>query len=126
MAVAVAFAALSIVLAAVGLYGVLAYAVAQRRRELGVRTALGASRSALVTLVVREGLVVTAAGALLGLVAGSGVTRLMAATLFGVTPHDVVAFAAAPLILLPIALAACVIPAARAASVVAAEALRRD
>ena len=124
MAVVVAVAASSLLLALIGLYGVLAYAVSQRRREFGVRAALGASRSTLLRLIVRDGLITTGAGAVLGLVGAAGVTRLMSATLFGVTPLDGVAFAAAPLILLATATIACVLPALRAARVGPAEALR--
>jgi predicted permease len=120
------FAALALLLAAIGLYGVLSYSVSQRRREMGIRAALGATRGRLLGLVLREGMALTVAGLALGLGVALGVTRLMASLLFGVTPLDAVAFAAAPLALLGVATAACLIPARRAAAVDPAEALRSE
>jgi putative ABC transport system permease protein len=111
------FAAIALVLASIGMYGVLSYAVAQRRRELGLRRALGASRRDLTVLVLREGLLVASAGLAAGVLAATGLTRLLTALLFGVTPLDVVAYAAAPAILLPVAAAACLFPALRASAV---------
>jgi putative ABC transport system permease protein len=122
--VLVAFAILALALASVGLYGVLSYSVSQRRRELGVRAALGAAKSDLVRLVVREGLGATIAGLGAGLVAAVLLTRLMRGVLFGVGPLDIFAFAAAPLVLIPIAVAACLLPATRAAQTDPIEALR--
>ena len=119
-----AFALLALVLASVGLYGVLSYGVSQRRRELGVRAALGASPRDLVGIVVREGLVVATVGLAAGLAASAALTRFMQAALFGIEPLDAVSFAAAPLMLLLVAGAACLLPAARAAATDPAEALR--
>ena len=124
--VASVFAALALLLAATGLYGVLTYSVSQRRREMGIRGALGATRAGLLGLVLREGLLLTVAGLVLGLGASLAVTRLMASLLFGVTPLDALSFAAAPLALLGVAAAACLIPARRAAAVDPAEALRSE
>jgi putative ABC transport system permease protein len=124
MTVLMAFALLALLLASVGLYGVLSYGVQQRRREMGVRAALGAERGALIRLVMRRGLGVTAIGLALGLIASVATTRALAGLLFGVTPLDPVAFAAAPLVLLPVAVAASLLPAMRAASVDPSEALR--
>jgi len=124
--VLVAFAALALGLAATGLYGVLSYSVSHRRREIGIRGALGARRSDLLSLVLRQGLTLTLGGLALGLLAAALVTRLLAGLLFGVTPLDPAAFAAAPALLLPIAALACLIPARRAASVDPAEALRSE
>jgi len=124
MAILVAFAAIATMLAAVGLYGVLSYQVWQRRRELGVRAALGASRPALLRLVLRQGLAVTAAGILLGLVGAAWAARSMQALLFGVEPHDALAFSVAPLVLLLVAAAAVLVPARRAASANPIEALK--
>jgi ABC-type antimicrobial peptide transport system permease subunit len=120
------FAALALALASVGLYGVLSYGVAERRRELAVRAALGARRADLVRLVLREGLAVTVAGAALGLVASTGLTRWMQGVLFGVTPLDAVSFALAPTVLLPVAVAACLVPARRAGATEPAVLLRGD
>jgi putative ABC transport system permease protein len=120
------FALVALALAATGLYGVLSYQVLQRRREMGVRAALGASRGRLVALVVREGLAVTAAGLVLGMVAALLLTRLMSGLLFGVQPLDLPSFLIAPLVLFIVALLACLVPARRAALVDPAEALRTD
>jgi ABC-type antimicrobial peptide transport system permease subunit len=124
--VLVTFAAVALALASVGLYGVLSYAVSQRRRELGVRAALGAARGDLVALVVREGLIVTALGLALGLAGAAALTRVMQGLLFGVTPLDAVSFAAAPAMLVPVAIVACLLPAYRAARIDPAEALRTE
>lgn len=118
------FAAVALVLASVGLYGVLSYSVSQRRREFGVRAALGAPRRRLVMLVLREGLTLTAIGAAIGLAGAAALTRLMQSALFGITPLDPPSFALAASLLLTVALAACLIPGARAASVDPAESFR--
>jgi putative ABC transport system permease protein len=122
--VVVAFAAVALALAAVGLYGVLAYTVSQRRRELGVRAALGASRGRLVGLVLRQGLGVTTIGVAIGLAGAAGLTRLMQSQLFGVTPLDLPSFVLAGCALVGVAIVACVVPASRAAAVAPADALR--
>jgi ABC-type antimicrobial peptide transport system permease subunit len=119
-----AFALLALTLAAIGLYGVLSYNVSQRRRELGVRAALGASRRDLVSLVVRQGLSVTGLGLALGIAGAAVLAQLLEKLLFGVSPLDAVAFAAAPAALLAVALVACLVPARRAAAVAPTEALR--
>ncbi len=118
------FALLALALAAFGLYGALSYSVTQRRREIGVRAALGASRRDIVNLVLRQGLAVTAAGLGLGMVAAMGLSRLLEKLLFGVTRLDPIAFLAAPGLLLIAAFAACLIPARRGAAVEPTEALR--
>ena len=118
------FALLALILAAIGLYGVLSYAVSQRGRELGVRAALGASRASLLGLVLREGLTVATLGVVLGIAGAAAMSRLMQGALFGVTPLDPLSFATAPLVLLPVAFAACLLPALRASRVGPAEALR--
>jgi putative ABC transport system permease protein len=118
------FAALALVLAAIGLYGVVSYGVSQRARELGIRAALGARRADLVCLVLREGLSVTFAGIALGVLGAAFVTRLMQELLFGVTPLDPIAFAAAPAILVAAAVGACVGPALRAGATDPAVTLR--
>jgi len=125
-AVLATFALLALALASIGLYGVLSYNVSQRRRELGVRAALGAAKGDLVRLVVREGLGATAIGLAAGLAGAAGLTRLMQSVLFGVGPLDLVAFAAAPALLIPVAVVACLIPASRAARTNPLEALRSE
>lgn len=126
MMVLATFAGVALVLASVGLYGVVSYSVAQRRRELGIRAAIGARRIDLVTLVLREGLRATVLGIGIGLLISLGVTRFMGAILFGVTPLDGVAFASGPLVLIAVATLACAIPALRAASIDPALALRAE
>jgi ABC-type antimicrobial peptide transport system permease subunit len=120
------FATLALLLAAVGLYGVVSYSVAQRQRELGIRAAIGAGKKDLIGLVLREGLTVTAMGIALGLVISLSVTHFMGAMLFGVTPLDGVTFATAPLVVLAVATLACARPALRAASIDPALALRAE
>ena len=121
-----AFAILALVLAAIGLYGVLSYNVTARRREMGVRAALGAGRRDLLGLVMWQGLGVTAIGLALGLAASAFLTRLMETMLFGVRPLDIVSFIAAPAVLFAVACLACLIPAMRAARVDPAIALRSE
>ena len=126
MAVLAAFATLALVLASVGLYGMLSYAVVRRRRELGVRAAIGAGRRDLVTLVVSEGLARAVAGIVIGLAVAAFATDWMRSLLFGVTPLDPAAYAAAPALLLPVAFAACLGPAWRAAATDPAVVLRGE
>lgn len=116
MIILVTFVMLALVLASIGLYGVLSYGVTQRRREPGVRAALGAGRRDRVGLVLREALSVTAIGLAIGLPGAAALTRLMQSVLFGVTPLDPVSFAVAPVVLALVAAAACLLPASRAAS----------
>lgn len=111
------FAGLALTLAATGLYGVLSYSVAQRRREIGVRAALGATRGELVAMVLREGLGVTAIGLVIGVTVAAFTMHAMANVLFGVAPLDVVTFTMAPLLLVVVAVAACLVPAWRAATI---------
>jgi predicted permease len=125
-AVLAAFAVLALALAATGLAGALSYDIAQRRREFGVRAALGATRSDVIRLIVREGLAATGAGLVGGILLAAWLTRAMAGALFGVTPLDPVAFAAAPLLLLVVAGVACLGPARRAAHGDPVDALRAD
>jgi len=126
MIVLVTFAALAVLLASVGLYGVLSYSVAQRRRELGIRAAIGADRSALMGLILREGLTITFLGGAIGLVVAAWLTQFMRSMLFGVLPVDTIAFAGAPLILFAVATLACLQPAIRAARTDPTLALRAE
>ena len=120
------FAGLALAVAATGLYGVLSYNVSERRREIGIRAALGATRGRLMRLVLRQGLGFTLAGLALGLMAAAATSRLLSTLLFGVTPFDSVAFAVAPAVLILVALAACLVPAWRAAATDPAVALRAE
>jgi len=118
------FGALAVFLATVGIYGVIAYGVEQRAPELSLRTALGAARRDIVLLVVREGLMVTGVGIVIGLVAAFGLTRLIASQLYGVTATDPLTIGVVVLVLTAIAMLACVIPARHAANAEPLKALR--
>jgi len=111
------FGVLGLVLAAVGIYGVMAYSVAQRSRELGIRVALGADRSRVLRLVLAEGLKLAAIGTVLGLVGAAAAARLVRGLLYNVSSLDPIAFAGVPLLLMGVAALAVYIPARRAAGV---------
>jgi ABC-type antimicrobial peptide transport system permease subunit len=120
------FAILALVLACIGLYGLLSYEVARRTRELGIRMALGAQRTTLMRLVVRQGLLLALVGAIIGIGASIAATRLMTSMLYGVRPNDPVTFAAVSILMLLVAFAACAIPARRAMRVDPMVALREE
>jgi putative ABC transport system permease protein len=118
------FAALALILAAVGIYGVISYSVAQRTREVGIRMALGAQTTDVIKLVVRDGFKLVVIGVVVGLVGAFMLTRLMSTLLFGVTPTDSITYVVVALGLIAVALAACYIPARRATKVDPLVALR--
>ena len=121
-----AFAVLAVVLATIGVYGVMSYVVARRRQEMGIRMALGAGRKQLVSMVLRQGMRTVSAALVIGLGAALAATRLLETQLFGVTPTDPLTFVAVPLALMIIALVACYLPARRASRVDPLIALRSD
>jgi predicted permease len=120
------FAALALVLAAVGIYGVMAYSVNRRTREIGVRVALGATAAQVHRLVVGQGMLLTAIGVLVGLAGALGTTRVMASLVYGVGTTDPATFAIIPVVLLAVGFLACWLPARRATRVDPMIALRQE
>jgi ABC-type antimicrobial peptide transport system permease subunit len=120
------FASAAVALACVGVYGVMAYSVTRRRREFGVRLALGARPDQIVNVVLREGAVLTLIGLALGLLGATAAAHLLRTQLFGVAPDDGASYATAVLLLVPFAVAACFIPARRATMANPLEVLRAE
>jgi putative ABC transport system permease protein len=118
--------AMALTLAIVGVYGVLAYAVAQRRKEVSIRVALGAEPGMVRSLFLRQGMMLTCIGGAIGLASAAGLSRWMASLLFGITPHDPLTYAVSGAIILAAALTASYVPARRAAAVDPMETLRSD
>lgn len=118
------FSAVALLLAAIGIYGVISYSVAQRTREIGVRMALGADRGGVFRMIIGQGVRLAAIGVAIGVGAALGLVRLMASLLFQVSTADVETFTAVAVLLLLVAFAASYIPARRAMSVEPMEALR--
>ena len=110
----------------IGIYGVISYAVSQRRREIGIRGALGAEPAALRWLFVRHGLVLAGTGTVTGLAAAAGLTQLMKSVLFEISPMDPLTYTAVPLILIAATVLASYLPARRAAAVDPIEMLRAE
>jgi ABC-type antimicrobial peptide transport system permease subunit len=119
------FSGTALVLALTGIYGVLAYSVAQRRQELSIRVALGANRSDILRLVVHQGLVLAASGIVIGTLAALVVTRLTSSMLYKVSSLDLLSFGLAPLLFLAVALLTSYVPARRATEVDPMSALRQ-
>jgi ABC-type antimicrobial peptide transport system permease subunit len=111
------FAVTSLALAAIGIYGVMSYAVRQRTREIGTRIALGATRRNILWLVLQQGAVIAAAGTVVGLATGLATTRFLSSILYGVSGTDPLTLAGAVMVLVVTIMLACYIPARRAASV---------
>lgn len=120
------FGILALLLAVVGLYSVVAFTVSQRTREIGIRMALGANRVEILRLVLRQGILLTATGLAIGIALALGAAHVLESQLLGLAPTDPVSFAATTSALLIAAIAACIVPARRAASLDPLRALRRD
>jgi putative ABC transport system permease protein len=120
------FAGLAIILAALGLYGVISYSTKERTHEVGVRLALGAERRDVVKLILRQGLRMTLIGLGFGVIASFGLTRLIGSFLYGVSPFDPFTYVAVSLLLMGVGLLAAYVPARRASSLNPARALRYE
>ena len=120
------FAWVALVIASIGIYGVLAYSVTQRSRELGIRMALGAARGRVLRLVIGQGMVLAGIGIVIGLVGAFALTRLLTNQLYSITPTDPATFVGVSLLLASIALVATLVPALRATRVDPVVALREE
>jgi putative ABC transport system permease protein len=120
------FASIALVLGIVGVYGVLSYLVSRRRREMGVRMALGAQRSDVLWLVMKEGAKFAASGIALGIAGAFVVARLLSSQLYGISPMDAVTYITVSIVVAIVTLAACYIPARRAMAIDPIIALRYD
>jgi ABC-type antimicrobial peptide transport system permease subunit len=113
----VIFAALALLLAALGIYGVMSYLVAQRTNEIGIRMALGANRKDVMNLILKHGIMLAIVGVTIGIVASFALTRLMSDLLFGVSPTDPATFIVIPIVLIFVAFISCFFPARSATKV---------
>ena len=120
------FAAVAAALAVVGLYGVIAYGVAQRKREIGIRVALGATRTQVIGLVLRQSLALTAVGILIGLAGAAALTRYLESMLFGLTPLDPTTWGAVSVLFAMVAAVAAYVPARCAMTIDPMRALRAE
>ena len=120
------FAALALILTAVGIYGVVSYIVGERTREIGIRMALGARRQEVLRLVLGKGLILTASGLIIGSIAAAVLMRVLSTLLFGVTATDPLTYAAASIVLLLFGFGAILLPAWRATRVDPLQAIRHD
>ena len=120
------FAGAAMLLAAIGLYGVLADNIAQRMREIGIRMALGAQRADVLKLVLKQGMTLTAAGLVAGLAAALSLTRLLSSLLYAIKPFDAVTFLGMALLMALVAFCACYLPARRVTKVDPVVALRHE
>jgi len=111
------FGSLALILAAVGIYGLLSYAVTQRTQEIGIRMALGAQFKDVLTLILKQGMILTLIGEAIGLMGAFALARLIRSLLFGVTPNDTMTFVSVSIVLTFIALLACYLPARRATKI---------
>ena len=126
MIICLVFAGLALLLSAIGIYGVLAYAVTQRTREFGIRMALGADTRRVLTMVLGQGIRLAAVGLTIGVATAFGLTRLMASLLFNIKPGDPRLYLLAALVLMMVAAAASLVPSIRAVRVRPASALRSE
>lgn len=126
MVLVVVFAGIALVLAGIGIYGMIAFAVTSRTHEIGIRMALGAHRGSVLKLIIRRGLLLALSGSLLGLAGSLALTRLLSSVLYAVQPHDPVTLFVVALVLNAVALLACYIPARRATRIDPMEALRYE
>ena len=117
---------MGLTLAALGIYGLMSYAVAQRTQEIGIRMALGAKAKDVLSMIVRRGLALTLSGVAVGLTASFALTRVLSRLLFGVSPRDPLTFVVVPLVLTAVALVACLLPARRATRVAPIVAMRSE
>jgi putative ABC transport system permease protein len=120
------FGGIALLIAAVGVYGVISYSVAQRTHEIGIRVALGASRGRILRMVLSRGLLLAVIGAVIGLIASHWLTQLLRDQLYGISPSDPATLTGATIVLLAVAFAACWIPARRATRVDPLVALRYE